>query len=444
MSDGKDLPDAIQWHEGMLLAPQHFQQADLRSEGLLHYHISAASPFHWGVSHLQIDSRALASGMFQVTGIEAVLPDGVLVTSPMQVDLAPFAESLGGRGVMTIHLTVPARRGPTEPLAGSIPRYESIEGYPVADEHLGEGAVQIPRLRPASQLVVTDEPSKKKFTSFPLARVKVQQENYSLTDFVPPLLVANAVGYPADATSDLAHDIREKAKFLSDKVRASSAMAKGEKVRQLQSTVEKLFAALPQLEALLAAPGIHPFPIYLALCGVAGSLAGLTPGLLPQGFERYRHNDLRSTFDEVLDFCHRMVDSVEQAYEVIPFQFERDAFRLRLRPAWKNRTVVIGAAGAPGMSETSVLSWVMECRIGTAERMRSIEERRIRGATRTRIDSDDDLGLVPSSGVLLFRVDLDPDFVTANEVLALSHPAERQGRERPAEIVLFVPEQSSV
>jgi type VI secretion system protein ImpJ len=173
-------------------------------------------------------------------------------------------------------------------------------------------------------------------------------------------------------------------------------------------------------------------------------MAGLTPGLLPTGFKRYDHNNLRDSFDEVLGFCYRMVNSVEQAYEVIAFQFDRDAFRLRLRSAWSGTSAVIGAVGAPGATESSVLSWVMEARVGTADRIKSIEDRRIRGAKRTRIDSDDDLGLVPSSGVLLFRIELDPEFVTDEEVLTLSHPAERQGRERPAEIVFYAPDQVNV
>ena len=40
-----DIPEAIQWHEGMLLAPQHFQQLAWRQETLLHYATLAASPF---------------------------------------------------------------------------------------------------------------------------------------------------------------------------------------------------------------------------------------------------------------------------------------------------------------------------------------------------------------------------------------------------------------
>jgi len=46
MTVPKIVPAAVHWHEGMLLAPQHFQRAALRSEALQAYHITAASPFH--------------------------------------------------------------------------------------------------------------------------------------------------------------------------------------------------------------------------------------------------------------------------------------------------------------------------------------------------------------------------------------------------------------
>jgi len=59
MIDAHDLPGAIQWHEGMLLAPQHFQQLSIRYEELLHYHLMMISPFHWGIRRLKIDQVLL-------------------------------------------------------------------------------------------------------------------------------------------------------------------------------------------------------------------------------------------------------------------------------------------------------------------------------------------------------------------------------------------------
>lgn len=441
MIDGSELPDAIQWHEGMLLAPQHFQQADVRSEELTLYHVGLVAPFHWGVRRLGIDPRSLASGILHVTALEAILPDGALITDPLQVDLGPFAEEIGGRGVLRVHIAIPTRRKPDDPIAGTVPRYVSVEGRAVADELLGERAVSIPRIRPAATLLVTDTPAEK-FTSFPLVEVHVQQGNFSLGDYVPPLLTLDAAPFPNSEVSELAMSIREKAKYLSDKIRAASSAANSDKARELQATVEKLFAGLPELDALLSVPTMHPFALYQRLNALAGRLAGLTPGLLPNSFEPYNHNDLRRSFTQVLEFCQGMVESVEQAYEAIPFQFERDAFRLRMKVEYDQSHAVIGAVGAPGSSESSLLSWVMESRIGTTDRMRSIEERRIRGAARENLEEDADLGLVPSTGMLLFRIDLNPEFVTPGEELLLSHPAELQGRERPQEIVFYAPDQS--
>ena len=55
MTRAQEVPAAIQWHEGMLLAPQHFQQLGARQERLLHYHVETVSPFHYGVRSLRLD-----------------------------------------------------------------------------------------------------------------------------------------------------------------------------------------------------------------------------------------------------------------------------------------------------------------------------------------------------------------------------------------------------
>ena len=70
MASAHDLPGAIQWHEGMLLSPQHFQQLSLRQEELLAYHLRMFAPFHWGVTHLKHDAVMLVSGAYRITELE--------------------------------------------------------------------------------------------------------------------------------------------------------------------------------------------------------------------------------------------------------------------------------------------------------------------------------------------------------------------------------------
>lgn len=443
MSESHLLPDAIQWHEGMLLAPQHFQQADRRSEGLVQFHARVASPFHWGVRRLKFDPRSLSSGLLEVLEIEAILPDGTLVVDPptaeerLRVELTGAAEALQGRGVLTVHLAVPAQRRPDEPVAGSLPRYHSVEGPRVVDENTGDAGESIPRLRPRARLLVEDEPSDK-FTHFPLARIAVQNDTFTLTGFSPPRLHLHAGAEPGRSVADLAARVRDQARFIADEVRSVSPRATvDERTTNLQAIVEKLSAGLPLLEARIATGVSHPYDVYLAVANLAGHLAGLVPGTVPDSFGAWDHDDPVASFQPVLDFCHRVVDSVQKSYEVLAFSFDGESFRLELPSVIPPEGVLLGVAAAPGMDAAAVHHWMMEARIGTDDVFQSLVERRIRGAPRRVVEADDSMGVVPSGGVRLFRLSLEGGFVAPGRILRIAHPAQQQGRQRPAEVMLY-------
>lgn len=54
------LPDAVCWHEGMQLLPQHFQLQGLRAEALAARTGQACNPWFWGVTALELDPRRCA------------------------------------------------------------------------------------------------------------------------------------------------------------------------------------------------------------------------------------------------------------------------------------------------------------------------------------------------------------------------------------------------
>ncbi|MEW5930713.1 MAG: type VI secretion system baseplate subunit TssK [Gemmatimonadota bacterium] len=440
MIPGRRVPDAVQWHEGMLLAPQHFQLAATRAEELVHYHVRAASPFHWGVRRVVFDDSLLVGGTLRVTELEAVMPDGLLVVhgpdrgAPLEVDLGTYAEE-ARRAPLRVHLAVPARRREGEPFAGSLARHESVEGREVADENTGEGAMPVPRLRPRVSLLVTQTPPDK-YVSFPLARVSFNDETFARTDFVPPQLgVAHASGL-GDACARLATRVREKAVYLCDKVRANASGTRSASVADMQQAVAAMTAELPRLEALLATGVSHPLELYLALCSLAGRLGPLAMQVPPQ-FRAYDHDDLRATFAPVLEFCGRMLDAVQETYTATPFHFDDGAFGLALRPEWMARTLVVGVVPQAGMSEAEAAAWFEETRIASRGRMQSVRERRIRGAERKRIDTVGDLGLVGGKGTVLFAIRVEPELIEAEDVLQVAHPAEHTGRARPREMLLY-------
>src|SRR6266850_5319762 len=138
MASAHELPEAIQWHEGMLLAPQHFQQLSLRQEELLAYHLRMLSPFHWGITRLKNDPVLIVNGTYRVTELEGIMPDGLIFSHSVQegeyleVDLMPLADQMKQRPV-TVNLVVAARKLGEPPIKGDLQRYVSADGQPTVD-----------------------------------------------------------------------------------------------------------------------------------------------------------------------------------------------------------------------------------------------------------------------------------------------------------------------
>lgn len=432
---------AVQWHEGMLLAPQHFQQSSLRSEQLVHYHLFNAAPYHWGIRRLRIDPVALVNGTFRLTDLEAVMPDGLPVgidadyPTSLELDLTAHALEFR-RGPVTIHLCIPAERGDA-PTSGALARFHSVAGSPVVDANTGEGSLRIPRLLPRLTLIPGETPPEK-FVSFPIAEVRFQDETFALTDFFAPLLQTGPGSALHEGVATIAKRVREKASFLSEKVRASVMLEKRPLLQEMQATVRSLSAALPRLEAMVASGVVHPFDLYLGMAALSGHLSGLGPTQVPPVFPAYDHNDQRASFAPLFLFAHRMLDAVHESYTALPFAERDGRFSLRIPAERIASRLVVGLVTATGVSEADVAGWMETAQIGTAARMASIRDRRIRGAARERIEMADEMDLVPSRGVVLFAIAVDPDVIVPGEELVIVHPSDSEGRTRPSEITLYL------
>jgi type VI secretion system protein ImpJ len=196
-------------------------------------------------------------------------------------------------------------------------------------------------------------------------------------------------------------------------------------------------SALPPLEAFLYAKTGHPYQLYHLLCAVAGSLAGYAGAILPPVFPAYNHNDLQATFAPVQAFIHKILDNIHESYVAVPFQLEQDRFVLLPSENWLDRYFVIGARGRQGVAEQDVLTWVNDALIGTSSHLQAMREKRVLGAARARINKDESMDLIPTSGMLLFRVNVDPAFIEKNETLEILNTSALDSRHRPAEIIFY-------
>lgn len=438
---GHDVPEAIQWHEGMLLAPQHFQQLAHRQESLLHYHAAMISPYHWGVRHLKIDPVLLVDGVFRVLELEAVLPDGLVVSHfpdrgpDLSVDLTAEAERIRQRPV-AVHLAVVTRRSAAGRVDAEGARFESVEGEPVVDENTGDGELRVPRLRPRLRLVVSDDPPPK-YSALPLAEIAYGNEAFTTTPFVPPTLRVTPGSPLADLCAAVATRLREKAAFLSEQVREPSSAVRVAQLLETRALVHGLVATLPPFEALLHSGVAHPFALYLALCSVVGHLASVGRSLVPPVLEAYDHNDPRGAFEAARAFIEQAVrEGVSESYTAYPFYFAEGGFFLKFDPKWMSRPLILGVRSRPGASENDVEAWVEGAVIAAKSKMPELHQKRVLGLRRRRIEADADL--VPARGVLLYSLSADPELVVPGELLEIRNPDDPGGRIQPPEIVLYV------
>ena len=457
-----EIVDAIQWHEGMLLTPHHFQQLSIRQEQLLHHAISSFIPFHWGILRLEIDPVQLVEGQMVILELEAILPDGLMIAhnakvTDLSLELKKYLGLLKQQGTLLIYLSVP-RYIPTS-LEGE-QRYQSIEGEPVKGLNEGEGEISIPRLRPRLHLAIGEEPPQNRFTSLPLAQITYKNEAFALTPFIPPILQVHADSPLGKISSAIIQKAHGKAKFLSEQLRSSSAIQLDKsQLFNTQNVLQGLGTALPQLEAMLATQVSHPYPLYLSLCSLAGSIATFTSAMVPPVFNAYNHNDLLATFTPVCQFIDEILDRIRESYIVIPFDRHNQQNTLKISPelqwlpnknhfvlrleeqqilANKNLNyVVIGLKGFEGNPKLEeLINWGESCQIGSNSYINSIRDRRIYGAKRQRIlEKEKNLNLIPPHDVALFQVEINPEFIAVAEVLIIV--SELENIPQPMEVMLY-------
>lgn len=434
----RDVPPAIQWHEGMLLAPQHFQALSQRQETLLHYHSSAISPFHWGIRHLEVDTVKLVDGLFRVLELEAVMPDGLVVSysagegPDLVFDLTQLAD-IRQKPAM-VHLAVVARsRG-----LALAERYAFEESSPMPDENTGEGDLPLLVMRPRLQLLAGGEVPPK-YVSFPLAEVKYEHEVYTRTRFEPPMLRVAPGSALHGLCSAVTTTLREKAAALADQARSTAEVFAPQRL-ETKTLIHCLVGELPAFEAVLSCGNAHPFQLYVAFCSLLGHVAGVSRSLIPPPLDRYDHNDLMATFEQVRASIARALDEgIHESYTAYTFTRDGESFRLYFDPEWMTRPLVIGVRAPAGVGAREMQAWVAACVIGSRSHVESLRLRRMTGARRRAIEADADL--VPATGVTLYSLAPDPEFITPAEDLVVLRPGEGSAVV-PEQIVLYVKKRS--
>lgn len=431
----KDIPDSIQWHEGMLLQPQHFQQLNYRAEDLAFYYSRLFIPYLWGVVKMEIDELKIAQGIFNITRLEAVMPDGLLVYHD-EVELgrkleANIQDKFGDGLELTLHLAVPAFQfNPQQD------RFHSDERV-VLDDAMRKKRINVSVLRPKLYLL-SDEQINKSYTSFPIAKISFRESAYQITSFLPPVLSLGRGSEVYSRCASLLSDIRQKTQKLDDELASMSSSASANDFLGLQYKIERLVSELPSLEGMLNSNITHPYLVYLGLCSLAGKVCSLNYNKVPPSFSPYDHNNIAQVFFELIHYIKLSISQIIEKYQIVILRQKDGRFIVPVKHLPHPGEPLIIGIYTTGIERDELERWMKIAFIATEDHIDRAISNRVYGADRNRIDYYEPLNIIPVANLLLFAIDVSGEYVSSNQPLIIQSSLEPDYIHTPKELGLYV------
>lgn len=414
MSARLKITPAIQWYEGMMLAPHHFQQQAFRHHQIESLKFRLSNPFLYGVSELTIDTVALSKGQLVISDVEAVLPDGemIAISNVLQTSLLEYKTHHASD--ITVWIGIAPWYPDVSPLNKESPRYKIIEGEPVASYDDKSNLIPISRLTPIVQLYVSKEEDPS-FVSIPILKLKCVQNVFSIARFTPPCFFIKYSAVLMNEIRDLSVLCRKKEEHLIKKYESVLGTKKETSTFFVLNRIREI---IPILEMIVNNSILHPFEVYKNLCQVVGVLACLKRADITAQIPSYNHNDMDHAFGALLLDIQKEIEAITETYRYIPFEINENVFSLYINPEKKKILVAIT------FKETlqTKTDWINNTIIVSDSEIDVAIKERIIGAKRRILHINEYPEDLYDVGDLLIEIDVDEHYVFKNKKLILFNP----------------------
>lgn len=455
------MPDPVQWFEGMLLSPQHFQQNNNYLQQALFHHLQRTNPFYWGVCELEIDQDAVTYDQLVVNKVHAVMPDGTVVKHAVSKQQTMESEGLKQLSIQLsdipdiepqkpfyVHLAIPTLSdGCASDVDSELKRYDSVNEGKVIDQNDIQNKIDLVRLRTRLILLVDSQLSPN-FSSFPILKLeKTYDGSFQILNYTPPALYVPKTDAPYQVKlgkniGTLLGEIRTKAtglrNFFTDTQGQNSIVSAVQKQR-----IHYLTSCLPGVEVLLSSQMAHPQQLYLAMVNLAGNMAIIHPDLLPPSFSEYRHNDIDGTFKVVFDFIQDITQSIRLDFTCIPFEMnDEHEYSVNIDQLPEDGVFHISLKQAQGSSPEKLKVWLENAMIATDNNWELLLVSRTLGADRKPVKEFSDLKLLSGDDEVFVEIKVDREFIAPRHKLLISGSDQSLLEHQPSVINWFVPRQS--
>ena len=433
------LPDAVCWHEGMQLLPQHFQLQGLRAEVLAAHLANACNPWFWGVSRVEFDPSALSAGLVRLLHLQATLPDGLPVNLQAGVDPTlelDVSEAIAATdtATVTVYLAVSPlwRAGQLLPLKG---RLQSVVGDALPDLTSGEYPESITVWRPNPRLCT--QLNKADSICLPLLRIRKEGGGFLALPFTPPtpnLLPESVLGR---RVAGLCARAREKCLFLAGRLRLAQQAGNQDDALEVRRQLTALWARLPEVEGALNSRLATPQSLHGALLGLAGSWAALDPLRGVPAFAALDFLELQQGYEALLDWLESTLELIRAGYRSLPFDQHETLFSIQLPDDQPSQRLVIGLRMPNGASEQAASDWLKSAIIASAPHVALLGRQRMSGLAHQAMSRNEQVAYSVGDDTRLFVINAQGQWFNSQLPLQIVASGS-QLASSPWQVVLFV------
>jgi type VI secretion system protein ImpJ len=337
--------NSLLWGDGVFLRPHHFQSVDRQSHDARHVSESWATPNHYGIHRIEIESDALSNWQVALTSCHLRFRDGTQLRFPEDAHLSavtiPKTLFENSESRVRVYIGVAElRRGSAntgKPSEDPPPRYVShLEEVEDENRAGNPQELQFRKLNP--KLLIGDEAARG-FDAVPLMQLRLGTTAEAPPeidpDYIPPILCQEA--WPALATfvrsvyNRLGATAEQMARQMIDRGVAFGSGHREDLERVLH--LHALNTTLGGISPLPFSRGIHPFLIYVELCRAVGSLAIFRQERKMAELPVYDHDNLAPCFSALRKLLEVKAEA-EQSYVRIPFATQGLQMSVRLQSDW--------------------------------------------------------------------------------------------------------------
>ena len=416
MKSLKNIPEQIMWHDGMLLSPQHFQQAFKRSENIYKYQFFQNIPYPFGVKTFTFDENTFTNGLLKVEELECTFQDGLEYyfnsskdKETLEFDLTKYKDILSKKPV-TLVICVPKNKTNNYILNSSNSRFKSvnIDSYSI-DENTGEDEIYIPRIKPNVSFMLEHEISSN-FIAIPIAQVYLENSFYKTKLFCPPTTSITQESPIWKISNSVCLLLRYKIQdIIADIYKFDNEEYKGTFFNRRQA-LKTMKACLPRLEASIHSNQLHPFQLYLELYNVYAHISSNDIDENPKSLVPYNHFNLLETFElinnYIIEYLEREIPTGFNVTKISKIDKKFQSTILTKENTLDNNThILIGLKKSYSVSEENFINWIKSSIICEEENLSMVVERRSLGLSRSIIEKYENL--IPKKNIYLVYVKLD-------------------------------------